>query len=223
MGGFFSTDGLFYRFGSMLFDVMYLSMLWLMFSLPLITIGPATTALFYVATRRIKNKEGYIFQDFWKSFKSNFKTGMLAGVLLFFITGFLIFEMFIMEDTSAISSIFFPAQCILLIELFFINIHIYPLLSRFDMKFVQLFKTAFFFSNRHLLTSVTCLALAAGCFVAVFVYPFLIFFAMGVYAFLASYMLIRIYRKYKPEIDPDFVDESGNKIDSGWKKKLFGR
>ena len=42
-------------------------------SLPIITIGASTTALYTVMLKLVKNEEGYIFKGFLHAFKLNFK------------------------------------------------------------------------------------------------------------------------------------------------------
>lgn len=68
----------------LLFDLMILNVLTVLFSLPLITVGPATTAL-YDAVWRLKHHRGNLIQDYWRSFCSNFKQ---ATSLWLFLLGF---------------------------------------------------------------------------------------------------------------------------------------
>ena len=68
MHGLFSMDGPIYKYGGLLADLLLLTLLWLLCSLPIITIGAATTAVYYVTTRRLSDKESYITRDFFLSF-----------------------------------------------------------------------------------------------------------------------------------------------------------
>lgn len=61
---------------------MKLSVLWIVFSIPVITLGGATIAVFDVTLRMVDDEEGYVAHQFVKAFKQNFKTGILYGVLL---------------------------------------------------------------------------------------------------------------------------------------------
>ena len=84
MGKIFSLDNPFFRFMGRVGDVMLLDLLWIIFSLPIVTIGASTTAMNYVMLKMVRDEEGYIWPSFWKSFKLNFKqaTGMWM-ILLF--------------------------------------------------------------------------------------------------------------------------------------------
>ncbi len=54
-------------------DCCVLSIFWLVFSLPIVTMGAATTALYFSVNRRLNNESGKLWEDFWAAFKLNFK------------------------------------------------------------------------------------------------------------------------------------------------------
>ncbi|MGN0746545.1 MAG: YesL family protein [Aristaeellaceae bacterium] len=78
----FSVDGPLYRFMQKLTDVLVLSLMWLLFSLPLITIGAATTAGMSVAMDMADDQEGKIIPAFWAAFKANWRQGIPVGLIL---------------------------------------------------------------------------------------------------------------------------------------------
>lgn len=79
---FFGPDGPFYKFIQTLFDLIKLNFLWLLFSLPIVTLGGATVAAFDIAMQMAGGEEGHIAHDFVASFKRNFKCGIPYGLLL---------------------------------------------------------------------------------------------------------------------------------------------
>lgn len=79
---FFGPDGPFYKFIQTLFDLIKLNFLWLLFSLPVVTLGGATVAAFDIAMQMAGGEEGHIARDFVASFKRNFKSGIPYGLLL---------------------------------------------------------------------------------------------------------------------------------------------
>ena len=72
MGKFFGLDSPFFKVMTKVADFIILNFLVLVFSIPVVTIGPALTAMYYVALKEARGEEGYIWRDFWKSFKANF-------------------------------------------------------------------------------------------------------------------------------------------------------
>ena len=60
MGKMFDMDNPVWRFMGKVTDMFFLTCLWLLFSLPVVTIGASTCALCYCSMTLASNKEGYI-------------------------------------------------------------------------------------------------------------------------------------------------------------------
>jgi len=205
MGGFFSLEGPFYKFGSILADIMILSLIWLVCSIPFVTVGASTTAVYYVMTRRISNREGYIFRDFFSSFKSNFMKSTGVWLLTLLVLGILYINIRNIEvvENEIMRLIILPFQICFIIELCLLHLYVYCIIARFDMNFKETLKTAFFMANKHLLTSIGSLVLAVVIVLACVMYPLFALIAIGVFIYLQSFLLIKVFKKYRPEIDKD--------------------
>ena len=206
MRDFFSLEGPFNKYGGMVADMVILSLMWLFFSVIGlgVTIGASTSAMFYVSTRRIANREGYITSDFWFAFKANFKKATIVWLVIVVAVWLIWFNLNNIDTVGTMAIIIFPAQIVLLIEVVMMSVYLFPMNARFDMGLKQLVKSSFFMANRHLLTSILCLSLIAGCVVLFFVMPPLaLFLAPGMYAWLSSHLIMKIFKKYRPEMDKD--------------------
>lgn len=73
MGSLFNLDNPIWRFMGKLVDVFILTLLWAVCCIPIITIGPASTAVYYVTLKLVRDEESYTVRSFFKSFKENFK------------------------------------------------------------------------------------------------------------------------------------------------------
>jgi len=207
---FFSLDGAFSRYGTFVADTLILSFLWIFFSIPIFTIGAATSAMYYVSTRRIADREGYISSDFWAAFKANFKKATLFWLLILVVMSILAFNIwlmlgdFIAEGTlGGIMAIVLPAQFVIMLQITFVSIFIFPMTARFEMGFLQTLKSSFIMANRHFLTSITCTVLLVGLIIGGLYFIVILFAVPGIYAMLTSYMIMRIFKRYRPEIDKD--------------------
>ena len=208
MGGMFDMDGLFFRFGTAMADIIILSLLWIIFSIPIFTIGASTTALFYVTTRRISDREKYVFKDFLFSFRSNFKKATLLWILWVVVFGFIAFNFFVLltfEFDPMMANILLPVQAVMLIEISITYIYLFPLTARFDMGISQTIKSAFFMANRHIFTTLSSIAAGIAIIIAATFFPPIFIIGMGLYAYVVSYMFMQLFRKYRPEIDSNQV------------------
>lgn len=81
---FFGPDGPVYKFIQTLVDLIKINFLWILFSLPVVTMGGATIAAFDVTMQMAGEEEGRVGRDFVASFRRNFKCGIPYGLLLIF-------------------------------------------------------------------------------------------------------------------------------------------
>lgn len=63
-------------------DLLVLNFMWLLCSIPIVTIGASTAAASAVAMKMAKDEEGYIAKQFLKEFKRNWKQGTILWALL---------------------------------------------------------------------------------------------------------------------------------------------
>ncbi len=73
MGRFFDLENPFWNFVAKLVDAIWLNLIFIIFSLPVITIGASATAMYTVTLKMVRDREGYMFKGFYKAFKENFK------------------------------------------------------------------------------------------------------------------------------------------------------
>ena len=62
-------------------DLLCLSVLWLVFSLPIFTIGASSTALYAAVHHCLRRNEAGIWKHFWNAFRENFKRSTLAWLI----------------------------------------------------------------------------------------------------------------------------------------------
>lgn len=84
----FDTNNVVLRFFGKLGYIWWLHILWLICSLPVITLGASTTALLY-GCMKLDDKEGSVTKNFFHSFRENFRQSTIL-FLFFLITGSLL-------------------------------------------------------------------------------------------------------------------------------------
>ena len=78
----FGIDSKFYEVVSKIADLVVVNLLFVLCSLPIITIGASTTALYGVTKKMAENREGYIFRNYFRLFKENFKQSTIMWSIL---------------------------------------------------------------------------------------------------------------------------------------------
>ena len=77
----FSVDSPVYKFLSKFLDVVKLNFFWILFSIPVITVGASTVAAMSVGLKMVDDEEGYIGKNFLKAFKENWKLGTILWMI----------------------------------------------------------------------------------------------------------------------------------------------
>ncbi len=202
MDKWIGPDSLFFKYGTILCDLIILTIIWSLISLPIFTIGAATSALYYVTTRQLSDREGYVTRDFFKSFKQNFVTGteltlvfLIAATILFF------------NITMTYGTVFFYLSIVIAYEVTATAMYAFPVLARFDLKFSGVLRNAFFMANRHIFTTLSCFALLFVMVIICIKFPFLFIVCVGLFCFISSIFLMIVFRKYVPDMDKDTEEE----------------
>lgn len=150
MGNFFSVDGGLYKFMSRLWDMLQLNFMWFICSIPLVTMGAATTAAYSITLKMIDDEEGYIVGPFWKEFKANIKKGSITGVILLvaMYALYLDFQLFKVAEqyNYAFLALFFIGLVLTLLHF----IYAFPLLARYENSIINTLRNSFRISLKYL-------------------------------------------------------------------------
>lgn len=79
-------------------DCMILSVLWIIFSLPVITAGAASAALYTTIYEYIRKDKGTLWRTFWNAFRENFKRSTAVWCITLLIQLFIIADVMIFRS-----------------------------------------------------------------------------------------------------------------------------
>ncbi|HBA69613.1 MAG TPA: hypothetical protein DCZ40_09690 [Lachnospiraceae bacterium] len=199
MAKLFSYDNPVWRFMGRVADVFFLTVLWAACSLPVITAGASTSALYYVSLKMVKNREGYLGKSFFKAFRDNFAQSTVIWLLMLAAGAFLGTDLYFFYHLESTAAVFvFWLLFVFAVLYLLVAVLVFPLEARLDTKIGKLFFMAFMVSIKNfswvmlMLVIVVCI-LAAG----VFVFWPVLLVAAGTIAYLHSLILVWIvFPKY---------------------------
>jgi len=193
-----------YKAATVLWEMMFIGFLWTLFSLPIVTIGASTTALYYVATKKISGKDNeYIFSAFWNSFKVNFVKATIIYLILALV-GFVAWFNFTLLPYVNIGGLTLPVRIILffvLVQVIFISSYVFAIIARFETSIIGALKAANFIANRHVFITITNLVLLLGILYVMFLVPVILLFMMGVYGYFSSFGIVKLFRRHYPDFE----------------------
>lgn len=180
-------------------DFVGLGLFWIALCLPIVTIGPATAALYYTVVKVFRQKEDGGFKILWRQFVANLKKGCIATLICLplaaiFTVGYLIMDAVKLQ--SAAGTIMFVAYWVALLVPAGIFCWLWPILARFEQGVKDALQTALALALRHLPSTfiVVLLNLELIIFTAERWWP--IFFTPVLGSLLGSLFQEKIFLKY---------------------------
>lgn len=170
-----SVNGKLYKAMVGLWDAVKINFMWLIFSLPIVTIGASTVAAFSVTLKMVENNEGHVARQFVQAFKDNLKQGIPMGLISLVVaySAYLNFELF--EKVEGNPIVFLIAGIVIV---FIGLVHVsyaFPLSARYQNKIFKTFanskEIAFKFFFRTIL-----MWLLVGVLVFVFMFNYTLMF-----------------------------------------------
>lgn len=201
MNRLFDMDNGFFRFMGKLCDMILLNLLTLICCMPIITIGPAITSLFYVSMKIVRDEEGYVFRGYFKSFKQNFKQGVLLELVVAVCAVLLYVDMrvtfnWMSQDASMLIRLLFFALLGFTMLAIVSVVYVFPVLAKFENSTKKILINSVMMAVRHLPFSILMVVITVAAGVMVYIYPIALFFVVGGAAFINSIILRKIFDNY---------------------------
>ena len=206
---FFDSESPFSRLLGRVLDIVVLSVLWLGCSLPVVTVGPASAALYYSCAKCLRHQEPGPYRNFFSAFRQNLKTGIGATVVLLLLAVLLGAGYCFLAGAAGSGSPVWGAVRVMYLVLLVIPVSVaacaFPLLSRFTYTVGALLSNSLRMTFRHLPRMVAAGALTATvvALTVLFWYCGVILLTPALCALLSTFLLEPVFRKYTPEAELD--------------------
>lgn len=195
------------RFIATIGQACYLGILWLVTSIPVITAGASTVALYTIMLRLVKNEDGALTSSYFRAFKENFKQATLVWLILFALGVFLGVDAYVlthMWSENAFWALISAAFIGVLIVYAMISLYIFPLMAVFENTTKMMFVNALMTAVRYLFCTIL-MAAVVGIAAYITIYLFTPFFliAEGLIAMAHSYLLQGVFHALMPAEEKD--------------------
>lgn len=195
---FFSYESKFSQILLKLCWSCYLNLLWFLCSLPIVTIGASTTALYYASLKLVREEDSSLTRQFFRSFRENFKQAtvlwlILLGVGLFLgADGYILYHLRLSAAGplavmwTLILAVVIAASVVYVIVL----LYVFPLLASVCNTNRAMLKNAFLIGTHYLFATILVFAIHfAMFFVVVAWFTPLIVFGEGLCALISAWLL----------------------------------
>ena len=195
------------------------NLIFVLFSLPVITIGPGLAALSYVMLKSLRG-DGAVnpFKTFFEGFRMNFRQGLICFAGTAFLAAFILVDIRFCMHMGGILTVFRYALYVLLFVLIILAVYLIPVMAAFQDTIPHLIRNALFFASRRPLKIPLAVALYAVPVVVTYLdekmrplYGFLwVVCLAGLISMMQAELMIGDIEKYLPEEDEEELPEDGN-------------
>lgn len=215
----FNQSGWLYRFLNRLWDILILNFLFLLTSIPLVTIGASLAALYSVTLRAVKGEDGYIARSYLKEWKENLKKATIIWIFYAAAGVILATDIFVIGRNSGdMGKLLVFAGGIAGVIWVLMGIYLLPLQARFENSVSNtvinsLIIAIKFLPNTLELTGIFAMVPLLGIMVAIFIpslfswYCSLMFFVgFGGSAYFSSFIYRKVFDRLSAEdsVKPQF-------------------
>ena len=199
----------------------YLNLLWMICSIPIVTLGASTTALYYTTLKIARGEEETsVARMFFRSFRENFRQSTVLWLILLAVGAFLAGDGYILyhlraSSTGAVAVMWAILLAVLIaaaILYAIVLIYVFPLVASVSNTNWAMVKNSFLIGTHYLFCTILVFAIHfAMFFLVVSVFTPLVIFGEGLCALLSSYLLSNVIRacSYDPaQAGADGQDEA---------------
>ena len=195
---FFSYESKFSQLLLKLCRACYLNLLWFLCSIPIITIGASTTALYYASLKIVRDEDNHVGAQFFRSFRENFRQAtviwlILLGVGLFLgADGYIVYHL--RQSSLGPAGVLWTLVLAVLIAAAVVYVivllYVFPLLASVSNTNTAMLKNAFLIGTHYLFATILVFAVHfAMFFVVVAWFTPLIVFGEGLCALVSAWLL----------------------------------
>lgn len=184
-------------------DYFILNCLWLTCSIPVLTIGAATTALNYASLKFLVYGDDSVVKNFFSAFKANFRQATIQWLIIVVLAVFLVFDIYLCLHYGDWNATIFAVMLIVFISLGVVAVaaleYVFPLQSWFNNSLWGNMRNAVVLAIHHIGTTlVMIVADVVLIFVALCIQGAVLFLP-GVLAFVHGLLLKRVFAQYTEE------------------------
>ncbi len=199
---FFDPEGLLWKPLGFVGEMVTVSLLWGLCSIPLVTIGPATTALYDTVVHAMRRKDDALFSRFFNTFRRELKIGAFTTLLWAAIAGLLygFYRLLLLLPAAPIRNTAATLFSILVpFFLLMILCWVFPTLSRFTFSVAALNAAALRLALGNILRSLLLALITVAGILACAFFTSPLIFVPGLTALLWSYLIEPVFRPFEKQ------------------------
>ena len=201
-------------------DLLILNLLTMVLCIPIITMGPAVTAMNDIVIHIVRGEEGYTVKPYFQSFKANFKQGMILGLIPVAAAGILYLDYLAAQMYIPIMRAPIIAIGVIILAIAF---YAFGMLARYENTLRGTMKNAAMLAVGNFPRTLFMVVCAVGLWLVCihfykFGIPILLLFGLSLPCYVNILLLNGIFRKLDGEEEREDEEEGEANNSKLWKK-----
>ena len=201
MNEIFSYNGLLYKVCVFIYEAFVLNLLWFIGSVPLITIGASTTALYSVYNKKVNGQSYKVCNDFFKAYKKNIKQASILGTIITIMLCMSLYNMTRISSFNGRHMWLYYMHIFIIFQILLISNYIFPLIDRVNMSITDIIMNAIILAYKNIIISIINITILGVLTIVVLFKPGFVLFFIGSYGLIWAYLIERGKKNFK-------IDES---------------
>lgn len=184
-------------------NCVMVTLLWILFCIPIVTIGASSAAMYGTVYRVILHDRDTVWSNFWRTFRTYFKKTtvmwlILLAVIAFSVLGWMLTYGAMLQGSPM--GMYNPLFFIPIVYVLVLGVYIFAYVIRFDTDIRHIMKTSATLAVINLHWSLLMFVLMIVAALCMVKYPITIFFVPGIVCVGYAWVLEKIFRKImRPE------------------------
>lgn len=218
MENLFAYDGKVSSFIRKCTRLLVINTYWLICCIPIVTIGAATTAMYYTIQKTVMHERGYVSKEFFRSFKDNCKQGI--GIWLIYVAAGAWFAECVyyfhnrMLEGNSIGFLWYLFAGVL-IFLVLLVIYTFAYMARFEQNVVGTIKDSFIIMLVHFRTNIVVALILLITVLVIYLENLFLLILPVMAMFVICRSMEKIFQKYMSEEDRKLEDIENLEAENG--------
>lgn len=208
----FGIDNPFFAFMGRVGDILILNILFVITSIPIVTIGMSLSAMYRVTLRMARKESNYVAKEYFRACREEWKKSTVIWLIMLVSGGVLVFDVAVGKDmwnalNAAVGALIFIWGMLFT--------YVFAVQARFENTVKNIFKNALYMAVCHfpftvimmVLNAIPALCILFGSMTMALATPIYVAAGFAVTARINSIFLSRIFRRYAQE-EEEAEDES---------------
>ncbi|MBD1382881.1 YesL family protein [Metabacillus arenae] len=190
-----ATDSKFYNRLDFMTNFFILNVIWLIMCIPVITIFPATAAMFSVIRRWVLHKDGGAVRPFFHYFKENLKPGLLFGLIWGSLFALFYADYMLIVQMESLQIILLPLLLLIVSLFLFTTMFLFPVMTHYQTSWKGIIRNSFLLSIAYFPTTLLAILILGLALSLLYLWPVTFLFIFSVCAYCIFRLCYRVFLK----------------------------